>query len=132
MIYLLDTTAFSLLCVVMKGFVLSLSPTDLVAICTITRGEVLYGLERLPRGKRKSNLEVGANKLFSQLACLSIPEAAGDRYAQIKRDAERKGTPVDENDLWISATALSLGAVLVTMDSDFQRINGLQVEDWTK
>jgi predicted nucleic acid-binding protein len=37
---------------------------------------------------------------------------------------------LDENDLWIAATALSVGAVLVTMDSDFERVEGLTVEDW--
>ncbi|MEK6563200.1 MAG: PIN domain-containing protein, partial [Candidatus Binatota bacterium] len=37
----------------------------------------------------------------------------------------------DENDLWIAATALFLNAVLVSMDSDFQRVNALNVEDWT-
>ena len=38
---------------------------------------------------------------------------------------------LDENDLWIAATALSVGAVLVTMDSDFRRVDGLRMEDWT-
>ncbi|MBI1742605.1 hypothetical protein HYR54_06000 [Candidatus Acetothermia bacterium] len=36
------------------------------------------------------------------------------------------------NDLWIAATTVSLGATLVTSDSDFQRIDGLKVEDWTR
>ncbi|TAJ77093.1 type II toxin-antitoxin system VapC family toxin, partial [bacterium] len=52
-------------------------------------------------------------------------------YAIIKSAAERQGTPLGENDLWIAATALSVGAVLVSMDSDFQRVNALKVEDWT-
>lgn len=38
---------------------------------------------------------------------------------------------MDENDLWIAATALVLGAVLVTRDSDFRNITGLSVENWT-
>ena len=110
----------------------ALAPTDRAVICTITRGEVLYGLERLPHGKRRSDLETEAMHLFAQLACLSVPEAAGDRYAHIKWETERKGTPLDENDLWIAATALAIGAVLVTTDSDFRRVSSLQVEDWTQ
>jgi tRNA(fMet)-specific endonuclease VapC len=70
--------------------------------------------------------------LFAQLVCLPVPEAAADRYAQIKRETERKGTPLDENDLWIAATALSLDAVVVTTDSDFRRVSGLRVENWTQ
>jgi tRNA(fMet)-specific endonuclease VapC len=70
--------------------------------------------------------------LFGQLLCLAVPEVAADQYAAIKRETERKGTPLDENDLWIAATAHALGAVVVTTDSDFQRVSGLQTEDWTQ
>jgi predicted nucleic acid-binding protein len=114
-----------------RARVAALAPEDRVVICTITRGEVLYGLERLAHGKRRSDLEAEAMHLFAQLACLPVSEEAADRYARIKREAELKGTPLDENDLWIAATALSLDALLVTMDSDFRRVNSLQVEDWT-
>jgi len=38
---------------------------------------------------------------------------------------------LDENDLWIAATALSLRAILVTTDSDFQRVSELNIKDWT-
>ena len=133
MTYLLDTTAFSALMrrdAGMRARFASLSPADRITICTITRGEVLYGLERLPPGRRQRGLEAEAKQLFSQLACLPVPETAGDRYAQIKRRAEQRGTPLDENDLWIAASAVAFGAVLVTRDSDFQRVNDLQVEDW--
>ena len=34
---------------------------------------------------------------------------------------------VDENDLWIAATALALGATLVTRDTDFNGIEGLMI-----
>ena len=42
-----------------------------------------------------------------------------------------KELTLDENDLWIAATALVLGAMLISSDSDFQRIDGLTVNDWT-
>ena len=70
--------------------------------------------------------------LFGQLVCLAVPAAAADQYASIKWEAERKGTPLDENDLWIAATARALEASVVTIDSDFQRVSGLQIEDWTQ
>jgi predicted nucleic acid-binding protein len=60
-----------------------------------------------------------------------VPEAAGDYYATVKLNRQRKGLALDENDLWIAATALALSAVLVSRDSDFQHIDGLTVEDWT-
>lgn len=42
-----------------------------------------------------------------------------------------KGTPLDENDLWIAAAALDSKATLVASDSDFRRIDGLSSEDWS-
>lgn len=61
-----------------------------------------------------------------------ISEEAADRYARIKRRIERRGSRLDENDVWIAATSLSLGAILVTADSDFQRVRGLTLEDWVE
>jgi tRNA(fMet)-specific endonuclease VapC len=110
----------------------ALAPADRAVICTITRGEVLYGLARLPHGQRRGTLEAEAMQLFRQFVCLSVPEASANRYASIKWEAERQGTPLDENDIWIAATAFAIEAVLVTMDSDFQRVSGLQIEDWTR
>jgi predicted nucleic acid-binding protein len=134
-IYLLDTTVFSTLMrrdARVRARIAALAPTDRVVICTITRGEVLYGLARLPHGRRRSNLEAEALRLFAQFVCLPVPPEAADQYAAIKRDAERRGTPLDENDLWIAATTRALQAVLFTTDSEFRRVNGLQREDWTR
>jgi predicted nucleic acid-binding protein len=133
--YLWDTTTFSALMrrdAKVRARLAALTAADRVVICTITRGEVLYGLARLPEGKRRSALEAEAMPLFGQLVCLTVPEAAADQYASIKWETERQGTPLDENDLWIAATARALEAVVVTTDSDFQRVSGLQIEDWTQ
>lgn len=115
-----------------RARVVSLAPEDRLVICTVVRGEVLYGLERMPQGKKRRDLEAKAMSLFAAIPCEAVLEAVGDQYARIKREVERKGTPLDENDLWIAATAASLGAVLVTTDSDFRRVSGLRVEDWTQ
>ena len=58
---------------------------------------------------------------------IAIPVAAGDRYAILKREQQRRGLPLDENDLWIAATALALGTTLVSYDSDFQPVETLVV-----
>jgi predicted nucleic acid-binding protein len=102
-----------------------------VAICSVVRGEVRYGIERLPQGKTRQELETKALKLFAILPCEPVPEAAGDHYARVKLSLERKGLALDENDIWIAATALALGSVLISRDRDFRQIEGLMVEDWT-
>jgi predicted nucleic acid-binding protein len=133
MTYLIETTTFSLLMrrdPKVRAQVAALPPADRAVICPITRGEILYGLERLSQGKRRRGLEVEATHWFAQFSCLPLPEAAGDHYARIKREAEVKGTPLDENDLWLAAMATASGAVLVTSDTDFQKVTGLSSDDW--
>ena len=133
--YLLDTTAFSALVKehpLAKARLSTLEARHRVVICSVVRGEVLYGLELMAQGRRKLDLERKINRLFSILPCVSIPEEAANHYAGIKRATERRGNRLDENDLWIAATSLSLGAILVTADSDFQRVRGLKLEDWVE
>src|SRR5437867_183989 len=95
------------------------------------RGSPQAVLAALDRPARCTPADVEA-LLFGQVPCLPIPEEAADRYAEVKRDAERRGVALDENDLWIAATALSAGASVVTADQDFSSVRGLQVEDWTR
>jgi predicted nucleic acid-binding protein len=130
----LDTNAFSDLMrehPKVDAHLASASPAERVMLCSVVRGEIRYGIERLPQGRRRQEMEAKATKLFAILPCQPVPEAAGDHYATVKLTRERRGLALDENDLWIAATALALGAVLISRDSDFQQIDGLTVEDWT-
>jgi predicted nucleic acid-binding protein len=115
-----------------KGRLNSLTESDYLFTCPIVKGEILFGIGRLPAGKRRQDLEQRANELFAEVPCDPIPENVSDVYAQIKVAAEQQGTPLGECDLWIAATALALDAILVTSDSDYQRIAGLglRLENW--
>jgi tRNA(fMet)-specific endonuclease VapC len=95
-------------------------------------GEILFGVARLPIGKRRAGLESAGRQFLTAFRCEAIPENAGDLYAKLKVDRQQRGLVLDENDLWIAATALALGATLVTRDSDFTNVEGLTLADWTK
>ena len=134
MTFLLDTNAFSDLMrkqSKLDARMSSLAAADRVVICPVVRGEVRYGIEQLAQSRRRQDLENQAAPLFAVIPCEPIPENAGDYYARIKLTRQRKGLILDENDLWIAATALALGAVLISRDGDFQQIEGLAVNDWT-
>ena len=133
MVFLLDTNAFSDLMrrrPNTEARLSSLETTDTVVTCTVVRGEILYGIRRLPPGRRQEELLKQATPLFEALSCEVVPQEAADHYANVKIAREGAGLALDENDLWIAATALALGAVLVTRDRDFQRIDGLTVQNW--
>jgi predicted nucleic acid-binding protein len=100
---------------------------DRVVTCTIVRGEVLFGIARLPEGRRRAELEELGPQFLAVLRCEPIPERAGDYYAAVKLSRQHLGLTLDENDLWVAATALALGATLVSRDNDFAGIDGLTV-----
>jgi predicted nucleic acid-binding protein len=94
-------------------------------------GEIRYGLDRLPPGKRRTDLEARAQRLVIALPAEPITLAVSQRYGSLKAALQGQGWNLGDNDLWIAATALVLRAVLVTRDRIFSAIPGLQVEDWT-
>ncbi|MDP3236526.1 MAG: type II toxin-antitoxin system VapC family toxin [Myxococcales bacterium] len=53
---------------------------------------------------------------------LRCDEETTVRYAELKMQLKKQGTPIPINDVWIAALALQHQATLFTRDSDFERI----------
>lgn len=120
MTFLLDTNAVSDLMrgsPEMEAWISNLDAGDRLITCAVVRGEILFGIERLPLGSRRGELEALAHHFLG----------AGDEYATTKAARLKRGLALDENDLWVAATALALGATLVSRDADFAGIEGLNV-----
>ena len=134
MLFLLDTNAVSDAMKEhprIKARLAALDPADGAITCTVVVGEILFGIERLPAGKRREELHEKALRVLALLPCEPVAEAAAGHYSAVKRVCRPQSGALDDNDLWIAATALALGATLVTRDDDFGLVPGLSVEDWT-
>jgi predicted nucleic acid-binding protein len=130
MTYLLDTNAISDLMRAaprIEHWMAGLDRVDRVVTCTIARGEILFGIARLPPGRRRTELEETGRQFLAALRCEPVPERAADFYAAVKLARQQRGITLDENDLWMAATALALGATLVSRDRDFGDVDGLPV-----
>lgn len=128
--YLLDTNAISDLMRAaprIENWMAALGEDDRIVTCTISRGEVLFGIARLPEGRRRAELEAASHQFLAALHCEPVAERAGDFHASIKLARQQRGLVLDENDLWIAATAMALGATLVSRDSDFAEVDGLSI-----
>src|SRR4051812_116841 len=115
-LYLLDTNAVSDLVANhprVRAKVGAVAAPDRAAISTISLGEVLFGLAKMPQGARRQRIEARTAAAFATLVAEPVPTSAAQHYASIKAFRRSTGRTLDENDLWIAATAIALGAVLV-------------------
>lgn len=133
--YLLETTTISSV-LRQESRTLSriaqLLPTDDFAVSVISYGEIWFGLQTMPHGRRRQEREQIASALFRRLPLHPVTHEVAKRYVTIKAMLKAEGTPIPEADLWIAATALAGGYVMVTRDVHFSRIPELQMEDWTR
>jgi predicted nucleic acid-binding protein len=57
---------------------------DHVVTCTIIRGEILFGIARLPPGRRRTELEETGSQFLAIVRCEQVPEREADFYAFVK------------------------------------------------
>ncbi len=101
-----------------------------VCISTITRGELLFGVEISPR-RQKQAVEVGNYLKYGPV--LDFNAEATDEYAVIRGDLHRSGKLIGNSDMLIAGHARSLGLTLVTKNVHaFSRAPGLQMENWAE
>lgn len=61
------------------------------------------------------------------VAVVPVTRVTGDCYGHTKQALRAKRRPIPENDVWIAAQCLELGAVLVTGDQHFDYVEGLRI-----
>ncbi len=112
---------------------LSALPKSSVAVPQPALAEIAYGIERLPRSKRKDALREKLALVRSEIRAAEWTEAVTDAFGAIKADLEKRGKRIEDFDAAIAAHAHAIGATLVTADvGDMVRIPGLVVEDWSR
>ena len=133
--YVLDTNALS---AVMKGDApvlerLRSASKQTVSVPQPVFAEIAYGIERLPRSKRRDLLRHRFELVRKEFPRAEWSDAVTEAFGMIKASLERKGKRIEDFDAAIAAHALATGAVLVTANlDDMVRVTGLVVEDWSK
>lgn len=109
---------------------LKLRTVDLTDVCisSITKCELMYGVEVSPRRERN---EAELDAYLKYVEVLDFPGSAATAYARIRAFLKASGTMIGANDLFIAAHALFLGLTLVTNNTrEFGRVPGLKIENW--
>ncbi len=107
--FILDTNAVSEL---MKGTAAAVerlaatTPAD-VAVPQPVLAEIAFGIERLPRSKRRTALQERFDLVRSELARAEWTDAVSDAYGRIKAALERRGRRIEDFDAAIAAHAVA-------------------------
>jgi toxin FitB len=108
------------------------SPTELFST-VITVAEISYGLERLPRGRRRTALEQSYQALFIGMADQVLPfdVEAALRYGPLVATKERAGIAMDPMDAQIACIAACRGAMIATRNErDFADCGMPLINPW--
>ena len=133
--YVLDTNAVS---AIMKG-----DPQILerlrrkskrnVSVPQPVIAEIAYGIERLPKSKKRDSLRHRFELVKAELGRSDWTDDVSAAFGKIKASLEKKGLRIEDFDAAIAAHAIARDAVLVTANMEHMlRVTGLTVENWSQ
>ena len=109
---------------------------DQIAITAVTVGELLYGVARLPDGKRKQSLHQKAMILVEQdfaEAVLPYDGRAAQIYSVLVARSESRGRAVSIADAQIAAICIEHQALLATRNcKDFEHLGLQLINPWQR
>lgn len=105
---------------------------ETLCVTAVTVAEILYGIARLPAGKRRTQLEAAVAKTLEEdFTFLPFDENAAVDYATIVASQDLRGRKVSMADAMIAATCLSAGAMLATRNTkDFDTLGIELIDPW--
>jgi len=112
-----------------------LEPPNVSVISAVSKGEILSLAIQFGWGSQKKQT---LQEILAKLPTVDIRRTQIlERYAEIDAYSQGKnpnkplpGSPrnMGKNDIWIVATASVLGAKLITIDKDFDHLNGIYLD----
>ena len=118
---LIDTSAYSAFMRGDKDLVNLVQRAELLFVNSVVLGELHAGF-RLGKHSKKNRLLLDRFLGSPRVSSLPLDDETAFRYADIVEYLRNIGTPTPSNDLWIAATAMQHGLVLVSTDRHFLRV----------
>jgi predicted nucleic acid-binding protein len=113
---------------------LASQPSAWMFATAISQAEILYGLEVMPKGKRRAALQAEADGMFEEDFAgriLPFDADAARLYPGIAAARRALGRPISQADAQIAAIARSRGASLATRNTgDFESCGVTLVNPW--
>lgn len=64
------------------------------------------------------------------VSIIEINKEIAFRYGFITKKLRKQGTPIPTNDIWIAASTMETGSILLSSDKHFKEVPGLMVLDF--
>jgi predicted nucleic acid-binding protein len=113
---------------------LASQPAARLFTTSISQAEILYGLEIMPKGKRRSALQSAVEAMFEGVFAgriLPFDADAARLFPRIAASRRASGRPIAQADAQIAAIALSRGASLATRNTgDFESCGVTLLNPW--
>jgi tRNA(fMet)-specific endonuclease VapC len=93
----------------------------------VVLGELRAGFLKGTR-QAENSAELAQFLASPRVEVVTVDEETASRYAVILDSLRRVGAPIPTNDIWIAASAMQLGSVLVTTDPHFKAVAQIVVE----
>lgn len=122
----IDTNAYSRLMGGHAPLAHLLETADEVLVPATVLGELHAGFEM---GSRRETNRRQLDEFLRQpgVRTIIVTDDTAERYGILVSQLMRQGTPLPTNDIWIAASALDVGARLVSYDAHFSHVPGLML-----
>jgi tRNA(fMet)-specific endonuclease VapC len=101
-------------------------------LSVVSASELLHGVHRAREASMRARRSAYVEAILERFPLLQIELPTARTHARLWADLAAVGKPVGPNDLWLAATAITHGLILVTANvREFSRVPGLKVESWS-
>ena len=124
---IVDTNALSAFADGEPGVLAEIGKAQRIAVPVIVLGEFLFGIAQ-SRGRIEYEIWINETLRLSQFLDVTSDTAA--KYAEVRLELKRLGTPIPSNDMWIAALCRQHGLPLLSQDRHFDSVKGLRRAGW--
>lgn len=124
---ILDTNALSALAEKDGALLQRLRLAPRLYFTVISLGEFSYGIRQ---SRKQTELQAWLDALLKRTEVLAPTLRTVPHYAAIRQELKSAGTPIPANDCWIAALVREHRMPLVSRDSHFDKVAGIERLDW--
>jgi len=103
------------------------SESEGIAVPVVAMAELYFGAEH----SRNAAANIARLDHYADdFLIVDVDVGTAREYGRIRNRLKTIGKPIPFNDVWIAATAIQHGFILVTRDAHFQHVQGILLEAW--